>query len=228
MVVRLADWPNVGLVIDAWQHIRGSDGPAALCDLPVERVVAVELGDARPIRVSLLQESISARLWPGEGVLDVVGLLRVLDEIGVNVPVGVEVVSKRIHAFPVSGPRAGLRTRPARYSRGRGPLGALDEVRAPRLVRPDDLTPVPGTAAFGDTADAADASKIVGAALDAAVATVDSATPMPEPVGGDPRRDPSLVPRDRIVVCSKVGLRPGDSDAEHAAVASVRADHAAR
>lgn len=101
-VVRLADRPNAGLVVDSWHHLRGPDGPEVLRGIPPERVVAVQLGDgAAEPGMPLLQESISSRLWPGEGVLDVVGLVRTLDEIGVTAPVGVEVVADRIQGFPV-------------------------------------------------------------------------------------------------------------------------------
>lgn len=100
-VVRLADRSNGGLVVDAWHHLRGPDGPEALRGIPAERVIAVQLGDgAAEPGMPLLQESISARLWPGDGVLDVVGLVQVLDEIGVTAPVGVEVVSTRLRALP--------------------------------------------------------------------------------------------------------------------------------
>lgn len=86
-----------------------------------------------------------------------------------------------------------------------------------------------GTAAFGDTVDAAAAGKVVGAALDAGITTFDTAdvyaAARSEEILG------AVLPaarRDQIVLCSKVGLRPGDSDAEHAAVAAGRADHADR
>ncbi|MWA06997.1 TIM barrel protein [Actinomadura sp. LD22] len=101
-VVRGAGRPNGGLVVDAWHHLRGPDGPEALRNVPGEKIVAIQLGDApAESELPLLQESISARLWPGEGVLDVVGLLRVLDELGVSAPVGVEVVSTRVQELPV-------------------------------------------------------------------------------------------------------------------------------
>ncbi|MWA06996.1 aldo/keto reductase [Actinomadura sp. LD22] len=86
-----------------------------------------------------------------------------------------------------------------------------------------------GTASFGDTVDPEAAMRVVKAALDAGVTTFDTAdvyagTRAEEILGA------ALPPsrRDQLVLCSKVGLRPGDADAEHAAVAAGHADHAER
>ncbi|OLO25772.1 hypothetical protein PZ61_0235630 [Streptomyces sp. MNU77] len=86
-----------------------------------------------------------------------------------------------------------------------------------------------GTASFGDTVGADAAGQVVAAALDAGVTAFDTADVY---AGG--RSEEILgatLPRsmrERVVVCSKAGLRRGDSDADHAAVSAGRADHTAR
>ncbi|WP_433598295.1 aldo/keto reductase [Nocardia sp. CA-135953] len=86
-----------------------------------------------------------------------------------------------------------------------------------------------GTANFGDTVDTAAATELVAAALDAGVTTFDTAD-----VYAGSKSEQILgaalphARRDQLVICSKVGLRPGDSDADHAAVVAGRADHAER
>jgi sugar phosphate isomerase/epimerase len=41
-----------------------------------------------------------ARLLPGEGSIDLAGLIRTLDAIGSIAPIGVEVLSDRLNALP--------------------------------------------------------------------------------------------------------------------------------
>jgi sugar phosphate isomerase/epimerase len=101
-LVRLAGRGNGGVVVDAFHHLRPGGQPADLRVVPPDRVVAVQLCDV-PARtgLSLLDETLSARTWPGQGSLDVAGLVLELDEMGVTCPVGVEVLSAAVQALPV-------------------------------------------------------------------------------------------------------------------------------
>jgi aryl-alcohol dehydrogenase-like predicted oxidoreductase len=86
-----------------------------------------------------------------------------------------------------------------------------------------------GAASFGDTVSAEAAREIVAAALDAGVSTFDTAD-----VYAAGRSEQILGAalasvRERVVLCSKVGLRVGDSDEDHALVAGAGpVDHARR
>lgn len=86
-----------------------------------------------------------------------------------------------------------------------------------------------GTASFGDTVTPEAAERIVAAALDAGVSTFDTGD-----VYAAGRSEQILGPalarvRDQVVLCSKVGLRVGDSDSDHALVAGGGpVDHARR
>lgn len=101
-VVRQADRPNGGVVVDAFHHLRPGHRPADLRVVPPDRIVAIQLSDVRArTGLSLLEEAIGARSWPGEGSLDVVGLIGELDEMGVTCPVGVEVLSPAARSLPV-------------------------------------------------------------------------------------------------------------------------------
>ncbi|WP_029429916.1 aldo/keto reductase [Blastococcus sp. URHD0036] len=86
-----------------------------------------------------------------------------------------------------------------------------------------------GAASFGDTVDTDAVHEVVAAALDAGVTTFDTADAY---AGGRSEeilgRALAGQRREDIVVCSKVGLRPGDADADHAAIVLGRADHAER
>jgi sugar phosphate isomerase/epimerase len=101
-VVRLAGRDNGGVVVDAFHHLRPGGRPADLRVVPPNRVVAVQLCDVpAETGLSLLDETLSARTWPGQGSLDVAGLVLELDKMGVTCPVGVEVLSPAVQALPV-------------------------------------------------------------------------------------------------------------------------------
>jgi sugar phosphate isomerase/epimerase len=97
-IVRAADEPNGGLMLDAWHYFRSSPDDALLRSLPGHRVTAVQLSDApgRP-ESNLLEATLHQRLLPGEGELDLGSLLSSLRMIGAVAPIGVEVFSDGLH-----------------------------------------------------------------------------------------------------------------------------------
>src|SRR5262249_43031356 len=93
--------PNGGVLVDAWHYFRGAADPAQLRAVPAERIIAVQLDDAaaEPVGESYL-DTLHRRL-PGKGVFDLVGLVRLLDDIGVQAPLSVEIISPEHHARPL-------------------------------------------------------------------------------------------------------------------------------
>lgn len=95
-IVREAGRPNGGLTIDAWHFFRSGSTLEELAALPPEHIHAVQLCDApAEPQADLWAELMSARLLPGEGALDVVGLVRTLDRMGSRAPFGIEVFNSR-------------------------------------------------------------------------------------------------------------------------------------
>ena len=90
-VVRTADRPNGGLLVDLWHHRRSSRDDDLLRSIPAARVFSVQVCDASAQPRGPLAEDVQHRTLPGEGELDVVGFLRTLAEMGVEAPIGVEV-----------------------------------------------------------------------------------------------------------------------------------------
>jgi sugar phosphate isomerase/epimerase len=89
---------NGGLLVDAIHFFRGGDTPQALSRVPPRLLRYAQLCDARPGRPAQMEEIIrqarSDRLFPGEGGLDLRGLLRALPA---NVPLSLEVpVSQKL------------------------------------------------------------------------------------------------------------------------------------
>jgi sugar phosphate isomerase/epimerase len=98
-IVERAGRENAGLMIDSWHVFRGAGGPGALASIPGERVVGVQLSDAptEPGPVPAI-ETMEARLPPGDGDIDLVGLVRTLDSVGSRAPIGIEVYSSALAA----------------------------------------------------------------------------------------------------------------------------------
>lgn len=81
-VIEGAARANGALLVDAIHFFRGGDRPEDLARVPRERLRYVQFCDARPEVPSDMQEMIRQargdRLFPGEGGLDLAGLLRAL------------------------------------------------------------------------------------------------------------------------------------------------------
>ncbi|HEU5267705.1 MAG TPA: TIM barrel protein [Jatrophihabitans sp.] len=86
---------NGGLCVDAWHHFRSGEGFEALARIPAERVFDVQLDDGplRPTHPDYYTDCTSYRVVPGAGEFDLVGFLRVLDDMGVVALIEVEVIS---------------------------------------------------------------------------------------------------------------------------------------
>lgn len=94
-IVRLAGRANGGITLDTLHFFRGGSTFEDLLALPADMIGMVQLADgpaAAPPGVA--QEMVTARLLPGEGQLDIRGIVRALGDMGVKAPVGVEVFSK--------------------------------------------------------------------------------------------------------------------------------------
>ena len=90
--------PNGGLLVDAIHFFRGGDTPQALSSVLPRLLRYAQLCDARPGRPAQMEEIIrqarSDRLFPGEGGLDLRGLLRALPA---GIPLSLEVpVSQKL------------------------------------------------------------------------------------------------------------------------------------
>ncbi|GLY15047.1 sugar phosphate isomerase/epimerase [Kineosporia rhizophila] len=88
---------NAGLMLDAWHWHRSGGTLEELRTLSASEVLAVQLcdADATP-HADLRQEGRHHRLLPGAGVVDLPGFLGVLGQIGVDLPLAVEVLSDEL------------------------------------------------------------------------------------------------------------------------------------
>jgi sugar phosphate isomerase/epimerase len=102
-IVHAADRPNGGLMVDTWHLARTRGAEALLRTIPGPRMTAIQISDSPPVdgpEPDYLAATLGQRLVPGEGSLDLVGFLHLLDDIGCRAPLGVEVCSERLAREP--------------------------------------------------------------------------------------------------------------------------------
>ncbi len=90
-VVRRADHPNVGLILDSFHTLARKIAPNTIRSIPGDRIFFVQLADAPLIEMDLLYWSRHFRNMPGEGDLDVVGFMRAVAATGYDGPLSLEV-----------------------------------------------------------------------------------------------------------------------------------------
>jgi sugar phosphate isomerase/epimerase len=102
-ILREANRPNSALIVDVWHWARAGMTASDLAAVPADRIVAVQLCDAREIPMDPMRaESLGHRLPPGAGYGDAVGLVRALQNHGVRPAiVAVEVISDELVALGV-------------------------------------------------------------------------------------------------------------------------------
>ena len=90
---------GAGVLVDTWHWQRQPGGPCPdlLADIPGERIGYVQLCDAAPDPApDVLDEAMTGRLLPGDGVVDFTSLLSVLDRIGARPFLATEVFNPEL------------------------------------------------------------------------------------------------------------------------------------
>jgi sugar phosphate isomerase/epimerase len=97
-IIRAAGRQNGGLLVDTWHLFRGGGSLASLAALPPEWITAVQIDDAGPPEGEMWEDTTLRRRLPGDGELDLVGFLRTLRTMGVDAPIGIEIMSTELDA----------------------------------------------------------------------------------------------------------------------------------
>jgi len=90
-IVRRADHPNVGLIVDSFHTLARKIDPDTIRSIPGDRIFFVQLADAPKIDMDLLYWSRHFRNMPGEGDLDVYGFMRAVAATGYNGTLSLEI-----------------------------------------------------------------------------------------------------------------------------------------
>lgn len=90
-VVRRADHPNVGVILDSFHTLARKIDPNTIRSIPGDKIFFVQLADAPAIDMDLLYWSRHFRNMPGEGDLDVTGFMQAVMAAGYSGPVSLEI-----------------------------------------------------------------------------------------------------------------------------------------
>lgn len=97
-IVRRADHPNIGLILDSYHTLARGIDPETIRRIPGEKIFFVQLADAPAIRMDLLYLSRHFRCMPGEGDLDVTAFMQAVQATGYDGPLSLEVFNDQFRA----------------------------------------------------------------------------------------------------------------------------------
>ncbi|MBK1657400.1 bifunctional sugar phosphate isomerase/epimerase/4-hydroxyphenylpyruvate dioxygenase family protein [Paracraurococcus ruber] len=100
-IVRQADHPALGLILDSFHTLSRGDDLAGLEAVPAEKLFFLQLADAPRLSMDVLSWSRHFRLFPGQGELPVADFLRDVLRAGYAGPVSLEIFNDEFRAAPV-------------------------------------------------------------------------------------------------------------------------------
>ncbi len=72
-IVRQANQPNLGLILDSFHTLSLKDDPAGIADIPGEKIFLLQMADAPLLSMDVLQWARHHRSFPGQGEFDMAG-----------------------------------------------------------------------------------------------------------------------------------------------------------
>ncbi len=103
-ICRMAGRRNGGLLVDSWHYFHSGADAATLRCVPPDQIVAIQFDDAPRMAASqtdMLYDTLH-RCAPGKGVFPLIDFVRLLDQIGVNAPISVEIISPQQQELPIA------------------------------------------------------------------------------------------------------------------------------
>jgi 4-hydroxyphenylpyruvate dioxygenase len=99
-IVRQADHPALGLIVDSFHTLAIDDDPSGIADLPAEKLFFVQLADAPRLTMDALSWSRHFRNFPGQGQLPVDDFLRAVLASGYRGPISLEIFNDEFRSAP--------------------------------------------------------------------------------------------------------------------------------
>ena len=99
-IVKAADHPALGLIVDSFHTLAVDDDPSGIADLPGDKLFFVQLADAPRLSMDVLSLSRHYRCFPGQGELDVAEFVRCVMASGYTGPLSHEIFNDDFRAAP--------------------------------------------------------------------------------------------------------------------------------
>ncbi len=99
-VVRRADHPNVGLILDSFHTLARKIDPNSIRAIPGDKIFFVQLADAPAIDMDLLYWSRHFRNMPGEGDLPITSFAQAVMATGYAGPISLEIFNDQFRSGP--------------------------------------------------------------------------------------------------------------------------------
>ena len=97
-VVRRADHPSVGLILDTYHTIARGVPLESIRAIPGDRIVLVQVADAPKVDMDLLQHSRHFRCMPGQGDFPLIDFMQALDATGYDGMLSLEIFNDQFRA----------------------------------------------------------------------------------------------------------------------------------
>lgn len=102
-LVRQADHPALGVILDSFHTLSLKGDPAAIRNIPGDKIFFVQMADAPVLAMDVLEWSRHFRCFPGQGEFDLPGFLAPIIQTGYSGPLSLEIFNDGFRAAP---PRA--------------------------------------------------------------------------------------------------------------------------
>lgn len=101
-IVRLADRPNLCVVLDSFHAIQRGNPLSPIADLPASHIALVQVADAPAILMDPMSLSRHHRCFPGQGDYDIHGFLQAALATGYRGPISLEIFNEQFRGAPAA------------------------------------------------------------------------------------------------------------------------------
>src|SRR5690606_12943886 len=99
-LVRQADHPALGVILDSYHTLSLKGDPRAIRDIPGDKIFFVQMADAPILTMDVLEWSRHFRCFPGQGEMDLAGFLAPILASGYRGPLSLEIFNDGFRAAP--------------------------------------------------------------------------------------------------------------------------------
>jgi len=99
-IVRRADHPHLGLILDSFHTLSLKDDPTGIAAIPGDKIFFLQMADAPLLSMDVLQWARHHRSFPGQGDFDVVGFFEQVLRAGYTGPLSLEIFNDIFRETP--------------------------------------------------------------------------------------------------------------------------------